>query len=428
MSELRKAHRVMRSILSFTIWIIGSILPIWGSELNSITIPISGLANDAVQLEMEPIQAGTFLMGRISSENAHDHDEDPQHSVTLTRSFYIGKYEITQAQWEAVMGNQPSRFIGRNRPVERVSWYDAARFCNALSETIGWEPVISETNWKINIELGGIRLPTEAEWEYICRAGGETIYSWGNDAASAVIDQHAWYWENSGAVTHDVGAKLPNAWGLHDLSGNVWEWCCDRTDSFGRYPESAIDPLNQSTALPYRVGRGGSWFNGAEECRSSNRDRGDPDSFNSFTGFRICFTYIQQSSSIITGPAVTITDDIHHMDDLANGQDFDEEQSRELVIRWNLDPQVVDFTDSKDVHIYTRIDNSEDYSYLGRTGNGVAKLLVWKANQPNIESQFSNGPEFGRSYQFRIFALTKSGIPIAHGPFDSAGSVEFLEQ
>ena len=418
----------MRLSWLFAAWMIASILPVWGSGLDSITIPVPGLAKDAVQLEMEPIPAGTFQMGRISGDNAHDYDEDPRHSVTLTRRFYLGKYEITQAQWEAVMGNQPSRFTGRNRPVERMSWYDAARFCNTLSESIGWEPVISETDWEIDIEKGGFRLPTEAEWEYACRAGGETIYPWGNGAERAVIDSYAWYWENSGATTHDVGAKLPNAWGLFDLSGNVWEWCCDRTDSFGRYSGAAVDPLNQSPSLPYRTGRGGSWFNGAGQCRSSNRDRGDPDSENSFTGFRVCFTYTLQSSSPAQGPIVTITDDIHHKEDLANGQDFDEEQSRELVIRWNLDPEGVDFLNSKDIHIYTRIDESEDYVYLGRTGNGVAKLFVWKAGQSITDPQFSNGPEFGHLYQFRIFALTKTGTPLSYGPFDSAGGVEFLEK
>ena len=176
--------------------------------LTGLGLPcLSGAAGmiytNSIGMEFMLIPAGTFMMG---SEKGYA-DEKPQHRVTISRPFYLGKYEVTQAQWEAVMGNNPSRFDGRNNPVEQVSWEDVRVFIARLNAHEG------HTRY---------RLPTEAEWEYAARAGSTSAYSFGDDAAR--LGQYAWYGDNSGKTTHPVGQKLPNAWGLHDMHGNVWEW------------------------------------------------------------------------------------------------------------------------------------------------------------------------------------------------------------
>jgi len=161
-------------------------------------------------MEFVLIPAGTFTMGSPDSDsNAYDH-EKPAHQVTISEPFYMGKYEVTQAQWKAVMGENPSRFKGDDHPVENVSWEDVQQFIQKLNAKEGKE---------------ACRLPTEAEWEYAARAGTTTIYSFGNNASQ--LGNYAWYDENSGNTTHPVGDKPPNPWGLYDMHGNVWEWVQD---------------------------------------------------------------------------------------------------------------------------------------------------------------------------------------------------------
>jgi len=194
-----------------------------------------------------------------------------EHEVTLTKPFKMGVHEITQAQYEQVMGVNPSEFKGANNPVHRVSWNDAVEFCRKLSELPAEK------------EAGNVyRLPTEAEWEYACRAGTNTKYSFGDDESD--LEQYAWYDENSGKGTHAVGSKLPNAWGLHDMHGNVWEWC---QDSFGDYPRGAVTDPSGATSSSRRVGRGGSWGHAAGYCRSAFRLRGLPSFRGSLLGFRV---------------------------------------------------------------------------------------------------------------------------------------------
>jgi formylglycine-generating enzyme required for sulfatase activity/tRNA A-37 threonylcarbamoyl transferase component Bud32 len=208
------------------------------------------------------IPAGEFLMG----EDKHD-DEKPVHKVKISRSFEMGKYEVTQTQWEAVMGNNPSNFKGENLPVEQVSWGDAQEFIK-----------------KLNARNDGYvyRLPTEAEWEYACRAGSTGDYA-------GELEKMAWYKNNSDSMTHPVGEMKPNDWGLYDMHGNVWEWCSDWYDSeyYGRSP--GVDPKGPDSGS-LRVKRGGSWFYDAAYCRSAYRSRSAPIGRFSSYGLRLVRT------------------------------------------------------------------------------------------------------------------------------------------
>jgi formylglycine-generating enzyme required for sulfatase activity len=209
-----------------------------------------------VKMEMVWLLPGEFDMGSNERENAK-----PVHRVRLTQGFWMGKYEVTQEQWERVMGNNPSRFKAAHNPVENVSWHDCQKFLKKLnSEVRGRRPG------------GGLfRLPTEAEWEYACRAGTTTRFHNGDEERG--LGDVAWYRENSGDTTHPVGQKKPNAWGLHDMHGNVWEWCHDR---YGGYRAGGVtDPTGPWTGS-YRVLRGGSWLYAAFYCRAGGRSGVDP--------------------------------------------------------------------------------------------------------------------------------------------------------
>ena len=225
-----------------------------------------------VELELVRVEAGTFTMGARDGENYSDEKE---HRVTLTRDFYLGKTEVTQAQWKAVMGNNPSRFKGGNLPVECVSWDDAMEFCKKLNE-MGKAP----SGWKFT-------LPTEAQWEYAARGGNKSRgykYSGSNDRGEV-----AWYAGNSDIKTHPVATKGANELGLCDMSGNVWEWCLDR---YGSYRGDAQDPTGPADGSD-RVSRGGSWGSYARYCRSAYRGYGDPGFRNYFLGFRLAFVPVQ---------------------------------------------------------------------------------------------------------------------------------------
>ena len=216
-------------------------------------------------IKMRLIPAGTFTMGSPSSEDERADSEGPQHKVTISKPFYMGKYEVTQQQWEDVMGSNPSRFknAGSNAPVESVSWDDCQEFLNKLCDKLG-------------VSRGTYRLPTEAEWEYAARAGTTGKY-YGD------IDSIAWYDNNSGSKTHTVGSKKPNAFGLYDTAGNVWEWC---SDGYGDYSSgSQTDPVGASTGW-LRVYRGGGWNGYARGCRSAYRNYGSPGDRDGNLGFR----------------------------------------------------------------------------------------------------------------------------------------------
>ena len=221
-----------------------------------------------VTMKLVLIRPGKFMMGSPDSEQVRSKDEGPQHEVTISKPFYMGVTEVTQAQYEAVMGTNPSHldFKGATNPVDTVSWNDATEFCKKLSEKT----------------RQSVRLPTEAEWEYACRAGTATAFSFGD--ADSALGHYAWYSANSGNTTHPVGQKKPNAWGLYDMHGNVWEWCADW---HGDYPKGAVTDPQGPASGEYRVLRGGSWSRDSGDCRAALRYGYGPDYRSSSFGFRV---------------------------------------------------------------------------------------------------------------------------------------------
>ncbi len=225
---------------------------------------------NSLGMKFVPIPAGTFIMGSPPNEPGERFDSQTQHKVTLTKGFYMQVTEVTQGQWKAMMGNNPSGFkiCGENCPVENVSWNDVQEFIKRLNQ---------------KEKIRKYRLPTEAEWEYAARAGSSTTYYFGDDVNE--LDQYAWYKDNSGGKTHPVGELKPNSWGLYDMYGNVSEWC---QDWFGTYPyNDIVDPTGPNTGS-YRVNRSGCWdVPSTRCCRSAKRSCDSPDTGYVCIGFRL---------------------------------------------------------------------------------------------------------------------------------------------
>jgi formylglycine-generating enzyme required for sulfatase activity len=229
---------------------------------DTLTLDLGG----GVDMQLVLVPPGEFLMGSPESEKHRSSDEGPQHRVRITRPFYLGRYQVTQEQWEAVMRSNPSCFGGDERPVEFVCWEDCREFCRKLSKRLGRE----------------VRLPTEAEWEYACRAGSSGRYCF-TDSEGRLGD-YAWYEDNSDRRTHPVGEKKANVWGFYDMHGNVEEWCHDWYNEHYYARSPAADPPGPSWGW-HRVLRGGGWYSSARLCRSADRSLDSPRARSGFRGF-----------------------------------------------------------------------------------------------------------------------------------------------
>ena len=282
------------------------------------------LPDASTRFRMVHVPGGTFLMGSAEGSPEATDREFPQHEVALS-DFWMGECPVTQALWEAVMGDNPARFIDRMRPVEQVSWFDAAVFCNRLSILAGFTPAYltpagdvyglsADGAWTLpnkgevrrNAKADGYRLPTEAEWEYAARGGPYWIAApYGSDkelqiadlnephqaagyayAGSDLLDQAGWTNRNDG--TQQAGLLLPNTLGLYDLSGNVWEWC---QDWYGKYSSDKQQQPASPVSGSYRVIRGGSWNYTSQDCRVAFRSDDIPGNYNGYIGFRLARTY-----------------------------------------------------------------------------------------------------------------------------------------
>jgi formylglycine-generating enzyme required for sulfatase activity len=244
-------------------------------------------------IKLKRIPAGEFLMGSARAEDREALDDETvhgqKHHVRITRPFYLGFSEVTQGQYRAVMNENPSDYNGSDDlPVEQVTWFEAVRFCNALSAAEELGPFYRVDGEKVDVldwQGKGYRLPTEAEWEYACRGWSRARYGFGDDPAE--LGEHAWFEGNSGGRTHSVAELKPNGFGLHDMQGNVWEWCSDGYLG-GFYANSPVeDPVNPPQATSARVIRGGGWFIHSSYCRPASRSRSAPESRNHGIGIRL---------------------------------------------------------------------------------------------------------------------------------------------
>jgi len=240
------------------------------------TQPAKGLTLDLgnkVMMKLVLIPAGKFMMGSPATEGGRYSEEGPQHEVTISKPFYMGVFEVTQEQYEQIMGQNPSTLKGAKKPVETVSWDEAVEFCKKLSQKTGKT----------------VQLPTEAQWEYAGRAGTKTRFGFGDKDED--LGDYAWWGGfdnngNSGKQTHPVGQKKPNAWGLYDMHGNVFEWCSDwyGEDYYAKSPMT--DPQGPDSGS-VRVLRGGSWYSPPQHCRSAFRSRSSPGDRYDDIGFRV---------------------------------------------------------------------------------------------------------------------------------------------
>ena len=253
------------------------LIAVWCEDSTHGQQPVKSITN-TIDMKFNKIPAGTFMMGSPETETDRDDDEH-QHQVTISKAFYMQTTEVTQGQWKAVMGTEPWKgkdYVkeGTNYAATQVRWHDALAYCKKLSEQEGKT----------------YRLPTEAEWEYACRAGTKTRWSFGND--KKVHGDHAWWQVNASDIgeqyAHQVGLKKPNAFGLYDMHGNVWEWCndCYGHDYYKQLPKK--DPTGPETQRnTWRVLRGGSWLNLSLFTRSASRDRNYPNQRRHHYGFRV---------------------------------------------------------------------------------------------------------------------------------------------
>ncbi len=234
-----------------------------------------GATSKTPEIEMAQLPGGAFMMGDKDEVDA------PPHEVVVS-PVYMDKHLVTQEQYQNIMGDNPSRWKADKNPVEQVRWSDAVKFCNARSRLEGLQPCYNLETWQCDFEANGYRLPTEAEWEYACRAGTQTTYFFGNDVSK--LGDHAWFDKNSGGHPQPVAQKRPNPWGLCDMIGNVWQWCNDfyQVDYYQQSPrENPRGPKEGEN----KVVRGGAWKFSGDNCRSGYR-------YNEAPGYvDVCFGY-----------------------------------------------------------------------------------------------------------------------------------------
>jgi formylglycine-generating enzyme required for sulfatase activity len=262
--EILRRHNDLRHVIAPKIdLLLGAVLPNV-SQSGTLEAERPQTFRNSIDIELVLVSAGEFQMG----EDKGLDNERPVHQVQISPPFYLGKYPVTQAQWETVMGNNPSEFIGdQRRPVERVSWDDVQEFIRRLNKKEGLE---------------SYRLPTEAEWEYAARAGSTTKYCFGDDESQ--LAEYAWYDKNSAQETHPVGQLKPNAWDLYDMHGNVWEWV---QDWYAEYTEASVtDPQGPSSGSS-RIIHGSSWLHDARSCRSAVRGFAAPGNSINSLGVRV---------------------------------------------------------------------------------------------------------------------------------------------
>jgi formylglycine-generating enzyme required for sulfatase activity len=227
----------------------------------------TGTIENTIGMKLALIPSGAFVMGSAGNERNRDSDEGPQRRVTISTSFRMSIHPVTQQQYQRVMARNYSKFNSADRPAEMVSHPDALEFCAKLSELTGQQ----------------YSLPAEAQWEYACRAGGGGVYSFGDDPR--LLDEYAWHYGNSDNQTHPVGLKKPNAWGLYDMHGNVWEWCADLWSAQGYLPGDATDPIGK---IGYtHILRGGCFYSDPQALRCAKRfGYNETNRFGS-VGFRV---------------------------------------------------------------------------------------------------------------------------------------------
>lgn len=309
-----------------------------------------------IGIKLVHIPAGEFMMGSPYSEKGRENYEGPQHRVKISKGFYMGVYEVTQAQYRAIMGSNPSRIKGDNLPVDGVSWDMAMEFCRKLSQKEGRV----------------YKLPTEAQWEYACRAGTTTAYSFGNSSSS--INDYAWYKDysignNQISKTHPVGQKKPNSFGLYDMHGNLMEWCLDRYDENNNYYSNSpgADPQGPSPSKghiwDFRVLRGGCSGYFPEQCRSASRDWLVQESGGNGTGFRVVSTDFQRAEAKQTA---TITQQ------KIDGFNAQTEKPLNIGISEN---QIME-----DSGVWTSISETPDFN-MGYTSDDLTILeIIWNEN------------------------------------------------
>ena len=229
---------------------------------------------------MALIKDGTYVRGSPAGERGRSNNEGPQHQVTVS-SFYMGIYPVTQAEYQEIMEKNPSQFKGPNLPVEQVSWFEAIEYCNkrSLKEDLTPAYTVNGSNVQWNRDADGYRLPTEAEWEYACRAGTQTPFYSGDS-----VNDAGWHSGNSGGRTRPVGEKQPNAWGLYDMHGNVLEWCWDW---LGNYTVGVQNDPQGPASGTNRVYRGGCWRFETYQARSAYRFGNNPYLKSFILGFRV---------------------------------------------------------------------------------------------------------------------------------------------